>query len=230
MGHETPRAYLPLPDRPSHRRAVFHGHLAALVELLGGEPPAPADSDREWAHRARTIVSDTLRDTDVRPQGLFEHLVRAGVHDPDPSFNRQFIEPAVRSYGRRRVKSALIGYLRTGSDPERAGAARAWYWTGVSVRFLDWENRVLTPESQAEVDAVADLGAEWQEAALREFVANEDLDVRRCILPGLALGPGGQPAALHDLVAEAVRIARGHPDAYLRHRVEIQAAVPPDAP
>ncbi|KUN23495.1 hypothetical protein AQJ23_24370 [Streptomyces antibioticus] len=185
--------------------------------------PATAGPGREWEHEARSIVRRTLRTADALPAGLFEQLVRAGVYDPNPSFNRQFIEPAVRLYGRRRVKAALIDVLRTGSDVERAGAARAWYWTGVSVRYLDAENRVMTPESRAEVDSVADLGAEWQEAALREFIATEDLDVRRCILPGLVLNARRQPAELHGLVAEAVHIARSHPDAYLRQRVEIQA-------
>nr|WP_107120427.1 hypothetical protein [Streptomyces antibioticus] len=197
--------------------------MAELIEFLGAELPATAGPGREWEHEARSIVRRTLRTADALPAGLFEQLVRAGVYDPNPSFNRQFIEPAVRLYGRRRVKAALIDVLRTGSDVERAGAARAWYWTGVSVRYLDAENRVMTPESRAEVDSVADLGAEWQEAALREFIATEDLDVRRCILPGLVLNARRQPAELHGLVAEAVHIARSHPDAYLRQRVEIQA-------
>ncbi|MDT7840513.1 hypothetical protein [Streptomyces justiciae] len=222
MSDDTPRTYAPLPDRPDDRRAAFHGHVAQLIELLGAEPPATPGPGREWEHEARSIVRRTLRAAGVPPEGLFEQLVRTGVYDPNPSFNRQFIEPAVLLYGRRRVKAALIDVLRTGSDAERAGAARAWYWTGVSVRCLDRENRVMTPESRAEVDSVADLGAEWQEAALREFVANEDLDVRRCLLPGLVLNARRRPAELHGLVAEAVRIARNHPDAYLRHRVEVQ--------
>ncbi len=73
-----------------------------------------------------------------------------------------------------------------------------------------------------DLDAVADLVSEWRETALREFVMNEDLDVRRCIIPGLPLRAGRYPADLHELVQEAVRIARAHPDDYIRHRVEIQ--------
>ncbi|SNX65542.1 hypothetical protein SAMN06272735_7381 [Streptomyces sp. TLI_55] len=222
MSDDSPRTYAPLPDRPDGRRAAFHGHVAELIEFLGAEPPAAAGPDREWEHEARTIVRRALRAAEAPPEGVFERLVRTGVHDPNPSFNRQFIEPAVRLYGRRRVKAALIDVLRTGSDAERAGAARAWYWTGAPVRYLDGETRVMTPESRAEVDSVADLEAEWQEAALREFIANEDLGVRRCILPGLVLETRRRPAELHGLVAEAVRIARGHSDPYLRDRVEIQ--------
>ncbi|MER5641528.1 hypothetical protein ABT095_31880 [Kitasatospora sp. NPDC002227] len=66
------------------------------------------------------------------------------------------------------------------------------------------------------------LVKEWYEAALREFARNEDLDVRRCILPGLPLRKESYPAELHDLVDRAAAIARSHADEYLRHRAEIQ--------
>lgn len=73
-----------------------------------------------------------------------------------------------------------------------------------------------------ELAKTKDLRLRWREAALREFVSNEDLDVRRCILPGLSLDPDGYPDDLKDLVATAVHIARTHPDEYIRHRVEHQ--------
>ncbi len=140
---------------------------------------------------------------------------------PDPSFNRQLVEPALAAFGRRRVQLALLEHLRTGTNPERAGAARAWYWTQVALTYLAGSGSP-TPESQSEYDAFADLRREWHETALRVFVANEDLDVRRCILPGLDLGTQQYPEDLHETVAEAIRIARTHPDEYLRHRVEHQ--------
>ncbi|MFI2370300.1 hypothetical protein [Streptomyces sp. NPDC018833] len=64
--------------------------------------------------------------------------------------------------------------------------------------------------------------AEWNEAALREFVSNEHLDVRRCTLPGLPLRKSAYPPELHGLVDAAVATARSHPDEYIRHRVEHQ--------
>lgn len=59
----------------------------------------------------------------------FAPVLRAAVHEPDPSLNRQLVEPLVAAYGHRRVQLALIAYLETGSVPDAAGAARAWYWT-----------------------------------------------------------------------------------------------------
>ncbi|MGW3963312.1 hypothetical protein ACWED2_26080 [Amycolatopsis sp. NPDC005003] len=50
-------------------------------------------------------------------------LVRAAVHDPDPSFDRQFVEPLVAAFGARRTQEALLEILTTGTNPERAGVA-----------------------------------------------------------------------------------------------------------
>jgi hypothetical protein len=61
--------------------------------------------------------------------------------------------------------------------------------------------------------------AGMREATLREFVANDDIHVRRSILPGLSLSAAHYPGELHGLVAS---IARSRPDEYIRHRVEIQ--------
>lgn len=140
------------------------------------------------------------------PEPFFDPLVRAAVHDPDPSLDRQFVEPLCAVFGARRTQEALLGVLATGTDPERAGAARARYW--------------------ASFETSDDLEDRWNRAALREFVTNDDLDVRRCVLPGLSLDPARYPAELRPLVAEAVRIARTHSDDYLRHRVELQVADP----
>jgi hypothetical protein len=60
-------------------------------------------------------------------------------------------------------------------------------------------------------------------AALSSVVTEEDLDVRRCILPGLPLDPQMYPSDMREPVTRAVQIARTSNDEYLRHRVEIQA-------
>lgn len=218
------RGLMALPGRTLDATAEFHACLVELVRLVGGEAPGGQGPGWEWEVEVRAAVREGL----VQAGGsarLFEVLVRAAVLDPNPSFNRQFVEPAVAVFGRREVQAALIRYLRTGTDQERAGAARAWYWAQAGLVYRGQENYekgIATPESRAEYDAVADLRAEWGEATLREFVANDDLDVRRCILPGLSLKPEKYPEELRGLVAEAVHIARTHPDEYLRHRVEHQ--------
>ncbi|GAA5045328.1 hypothetical protein HNP84_002649 [Thermocatellispora tengchongensis] len=223
---KKPRLFMALPGRVEDQRPAFHRHVAALLRLIGEEVPAetPANSF-EWEHAARAAVSQGLSAAGEAPEAVFDALILAAVYDPNPSFNRRFVEPAVAYFGRRRVQAALVEVLRGGTNSEKAGAARAWYWAQPSLRYrgaADFAARKATEESQREYDALEDLRMRWREAALREFVANEDLDLRRCILPGLDLDPSRYPPELRDLVSAAVHIARTHPDEYIRHRVEHQ--------
>ncbi|WP_406631291.1 hypothetical protein [Amycolatopsis sp. WGS_07] len=216
MSQDEAEPLAPLPE-PVHRAAEqFRECLVEVARLAGAAPP-----DGSTEQHLRIGIREALDGRSQLSEELFDALLRAAVYDPDPSFNRQFVEPAVAAFGRRRVQEALLDYLATGTDPERAGAARAWYWAEPNLDYRG-KDLVATPESQAEYDAHADLRARWNAAALREFVSNEDLDVRRCILPGLPLHPSGHPDGARDLIAEAVHIARAHPDSYLRQRVEIQ--------
>jgi hypothetical protein len=57
---------------------------------------------------------------------------------------------------------------------------------------------------------------------LREFVTNADVNVRRSIIPSLNLDEANYPDDLKPLVAQAIAIARSHPDDYIPHRVEVQ--------
>lgn len=219
---DEPRPLMALPGRTSDEGPSFHRYMAEVLDLVEAEMPTvlgPTDLDQyEWEHALRAAVVDGVSRIESWPEELFATLIRAAVHDPNPSFNRQLIEPALAAVGRRRVQEALLELLSSGTDAEKAGAARAWYWTQVPSRF-----GISTPESQQEYDAVEDLRTRWRQTALQEFVSNEDLDVRRCILPGLTLNPAHYPAGIQDLVATAVHIARTHPDEYIRHRVEHQA-------
>ncbi|MFE6051332.1 hypothetical protein ACFQ6N_11275 [Kitasatospora sp. NPDC056446] len=206
------RILQPLPGRTGDESQTFDLRLARLLRLLGTEVAPGAD----YQGAARWEVHKAVAGRSDLPEEYFEALLEAAVHDPNPSFNRRFVEPALLAFGQRRVRLALLGYLRTGTDPERAGAARAWYWTALSVG--DGRNGAAADEGGSIRDT-------WYETALREFVANADLDVRRCILPGLPLVPRAYPAELHGLVEAAVAIARSHPDEYIRHRAEIQVGL-----
>ncbi|TMR89299.1 hypothetical protein EJK15_61560 [Nonomuraea basaltis] len=182
---------------------------------------APGDQ-RRWNQLARVALREACRNGLTLSDASFDVLIKAAVYDPDPSFNRQFVEPALNAFGRRRVRSALLDYLRTGTDGERAGAARAWYWSALPLRLHQVQAETPNTGSQAESDDRSVLTRDWYQAALQEFVSNEHLDVRRCILPGLPLWRSAYPPELQDLVDAAVSIARSHPDEYIRHRVEHQ--------
>ncbi|MFD1045812.1 hypothetical protein ACFQ1S_09690 [Kibdelosporangium lantanae] len=227
---DAPTLFRPLPARTVDRSAAYQALLQALLDLVGADSPPMDEADaRMWRHRARYAVGKAVirraaeaPEATPMPEEWFEPLIRAAVHEPDPSFNKQLIEPAITALGRRRVQLALINYLHTGTAPDIAGAARAWYWTQVPLTYLP-SSDTPTPESLAEYEAFDDLRQRYRHTALRQFVTVDDLDVRRCILPGLPLDPTLYPTEMHDLVAHAVRIARTSSDEYLRHRVVIQA-------
>ncbi|MFD3941455.1 hypothetical protein [Streptomyces sp. NPDC058579] len=215
------KTFAALPSRTEDGQAQFARCLEDVARVVGlgiAADEEPGDQ-RAWERRARTALREAcLRGMNLSEEA-FDALIKAAVHDPDPSFNRQFVEPTVNAFGQGRVQSALLGYLRTGTNPQRAGAARAWYWSALPPRMPHVRAQNPSSVGRAEPDQVSD---DWYETALREFVANEDLDVRRCLLPGLPLRKSAYPPELHDLVDAAVATARSHPDEYIRHRVEHQ--------
>ncbi|MFJ3882762.1 hypothetical protein ACIPW5_35600 [Streptomyces sp. NPDC090077] len=220
----TVQGFMALPGPVEGRREAFAGCVAEVVRVLGLDvvhKPQPGDP-RTWVSQARTALYKACRRDLILSEESFETLIKAAVYDPDPSFNRHFLEPALNAFGRGRVQASLLGYLRAGTDVERAGAANAWYWSALPLRMPTVRAEHPTGTGPAEPDDAPTVVAEWYETALREFVVNEHLDVRRCILPGLPLGKSAYPPELHDLVDAAVAIARSHPDEYIRHRVEHQ--------
>lgn len=223
-GSGTPQVFMALPARTGDAQELFLDCLADLVRVVRLDVPAEPDPDdrRGWRLLVRRALRNACREGLTLPDTAFGALLKAAVYDPDPSFDRQFVEPALNAFGRRRVRSALIEYLRKGTDLERAGAARAWYWTALPLRLYEVRAENTRADSRTDSEDRSVLVSAWNEAALQEFVSNEDLDVRRCILPGLPLWPSAYPPDLRALVVTAVEIARSHPDDYIRHRVEHQ--------
>lgn len=227
----TARVFQPLPGRTVDRSAAYEVLLNDLLLMVGVEPPVREEGPRgrrDWRHRARRTVGAAVADRAERvteagpvPEEWFEPLIRAAVHEPDPSFVRELVQPAVAAFGRRRVRLALLGYLENGDAADAGGAARAWYPTLVPLSFPTG-SRNPTPESAAEQAKYRDLDRRYSQAALQRFVADQDLDVRRCLLPSLWLSPDAYPADMQNLVTRAIEIARTSDDEYLRHRVEIQ--------
>lgn len=140
------------------------------------------------------------------PKRLLAPFLHAAVLERDPSRNRFYIAPCIRSWGDREINQRLLRYLETGSNEEKAGAASAFYWARGNPRDED----------------LGTLKAVIRSALLREFVQNEDVSVRQRIVPLLNLDPSVYSVDDRLLIAEAVAIARAHSDQYIRHRIEIQ--------
>lgn len=193
------------------------GVLEKRARKLLQRKPVP---DLEWLlavlegttkedQRKRYFLCSALSHTGQVPPLLFLPMLRAAVYERNPSLNRWFIEPCLRWAGLRRVNEVFVHYLETGTNAEKAGAASAFYWS-------------MARNPRVRDEDIRDLGARIRCRFLTEFVANEDVDVRRRILPGLLLDPEYYPEELHPLIPQAIQIARSHSDPYIRHRIEIQ--------
>jgi hypothetical protein len=202
------------------QRDFAHGQLSESdVNWLTG---ALTDSDAALREEVKWFVEFVLRVTPpLVAAPLFDPLIKAAVYERDPSHNRYFVEPCVRSTGWQRTAQALLVYVRDGTDFEKAGAVNALYhaFGYASSPDLYLEDRVPDPaESQGESPGAT--GARAHRVFLEEFVRNPDVDVRRSIVTWLR-DPNDYPLDLQGLAQEARRIALSHPDEYIQARAEI---------
>jgi hypothetical protein len=202
--HDSKRADIAWP------LAVLEAGSAAAT----GSPPATDGAVSEERQRLNFLLFIWHGGGQV-PKRLFEPLMRAAVYERDASYNRWYIEPCLRSFGPCRVVQRLTGYLQTGTNREKAGANNALYWAlglsddykGMGATVTDWQRLQLRTQR------------------LQEFAQNEDVEVRRSLIASLtggSLDPAAYPGGLQALVREVIRIARSHPDAYIRHRVGLK--------
>jgi hypothetical protein len=178
-----------------------------------------------WDGQRKWLVAAVFARSPV-PRRLLGPMIEAAIYEVNPSANRDFVEPCIASYGHRAVNEALLAYVERGSDFEKAGAVNALYWAQVGLRFSSVTQPFTldnaTPESRAAYRALHDVWQRERCLFLREFVTNANVHVRRSIIPGLNLDEAAYPDDLKPLVAQAIEIARSHPDDYIRHRVEVQ--------
>jgi hypothetical protein len=199
--------------------------LGDLLSLVGAEPSVLEEQEphERWRQYARYAVGVAVAERAAWadeagpvPNEWFEPLLRATVQDPDPDLVKHLVRPAITAFGLRRVRLALLDYLETGVAADAAGAARAWYWTllPLTLRLPSGEP---TPESVAERAKYRDLDLRYTELALHRFVADDDLDVRRYLLPSLPLRPETYPEHMRTLIAQVVEIVRTTDDEFMRH-------------
>ncbi|MEU3317073.1 hypothetical protein ABZ743_30960 [Streptomyces sp. NPDC006662] len=140
--------------------------VTELAQLLGVGDVGMEPEDRHARHLAHAVRKPLLGRASL-PDVWFVPLMAAAVYDPDPSFCRWFVEPAVYAFGRRRVMAALVDYLRTGTDAERAGAVRAWYSAHVPLRADRSPAYGPGGVRDPALDKSQDVKAAWLEASLR---------------------------------------------------------------
>jgi hypothetical protein len=155
----------------------------------------------------------------ITPKRLLRPMITAAVNEPNTSFNKSFVRPAVRCAGPSRVAEALVRIFREGVEEERVGALAALYWVAPIAHDFSF-------------DLDDDRGIE-QEELVDTFLATDSVALRRQILPWLKLATlkSGELAVRAARVAE---ICRASADDYLRSRVAVQlgesALLPPLPP
>ncbi len=189
---------------------------AAEVARLLGVEDVTAEPDDRRARRLAHAVRKPLLERARLPEELFVPLMAAAVHDPDPSFCRWFVEPAVYAFGRRRVMAALVDHLRNGTDAERAGAVRAWYAAHVPLRADRSPAYGPGGVRDPALDESQDLEHAWWEASMRVFAEAADPRMRHRLLLGLPTSRAAHPPHLHELFESTLVSARAHPDPHIR--------------
>ncbi|MES5820773.1 hypothetical protein [Streptomyces sp. RG80] len=180
------------------------------------EAPVPDEPNARHARRLALAVRKPLLERASLPEELFAPLMAAAVYDPDPSFCLWFVEPAVYAFGRRRVMAALVDYLRSGTDAERAGAVRAWYCAHVPLRA--GRSPAYGPGGVRDpaLDEAQDIRGAWLEASMRVFAEATDLRMRHRVLLDLPTSRAAYPPHLHQLFASTLATAQAHPDQHIR--------------
>ncbi|MFF9340198.1 MULTISPECIES: hypothetical protein [unclassified Streptomyces] len=189
--------------------------VTELAQLLGVGDVGVEPEDRHARHLAHAVRKPLLGRASL-PDEWFVPLMAAAVYDPDPSFCRWFVEPAVYAFGRRRVMAALVDYLQVGTDAERAGAVRAWYSAHVPLRADRSPAYGPGGIRDPALDESQDIKDAWLEASLRVFAETTDLKMRHRVLPDLPTAREAYPPPLHELLESTLVSARAHPDPRIR--------------
>ena len=163
--------------------------------------------DLEWCREAlkhprkRWFVASLFAKAPV-PRRLQSSMIQAAVEVENPSTNRQFVEPCVRSLGALGTLKTLRKTLEEGSVVEQTGAVDALYWVNSNPRNED----------------LADERASLRQIMIRLFLEIDFVPLQRSIISKLTPTSG----EVEPLFEQVVAAARSHGDEYIRHRVEIQ--------
>lgn len=136
------------------------------------------------------------------PKRLLSSMIQAAIEVENPSTNRQFIEPCLRSLGALGILKLLRKTVEEGSVIEQTGAVDALYWVNSNPRNED----------------VDDERALLRRNMISLFLETDFVPLQRSIISQL----GPMSGEVEPQFEQVVAIARIHPDEYIRHRVDIQ--------
>jgi len=211
----------------------YNKEIKSLVNLINRDKSGLKPEDYEWFKKALLdenrvlFVIFFLREIiKGMPKKLYQHMIKAAMLEDKATHNRKFVELCLKTYGYREVYNTLFKYLEDGSNEEKIGAVKVFYWIKPRLVYAknakDHSFKNATHESKELYNSVRGLEIRKNYLYLKEFVKNEDLDVRRAIIPALKLKIEFFPEEVKPLAEQAIEIARTSDDAYIRERVEVQ--------
>lgn len=113
--------------------------LTVIEDFLGKAASAfPRDSDSALAWFAAALtepprkwfVAKILERVNPVPRTLLDPLLVAALREPNPSANRVFVEPCVRTFGAPAVKARLNELAMQSEENDGESLANALYWVG----------------------------------------------------------------------------------------------------
>lgn len=155
-------------------------------------------------------------------ENLYQPLLHAAVYETSPLRVQAFMEPLVKAFTVKRVYQNLIDYIEKGTDFEKAGAVNALHWVGE--RKSSGESGRHRPDM-----GMMSLDDYRRMLYMNTFINNHDLDVRRSIITYVDMDPFTANAPMKELIEKVTKLARAHPDEYIRHRIEVQLGRSPSA-
>ena len=76
----------------------------------------------------KIFVADLMYLYNPIPDNLLPAMLRNGIKFEDPSFNRIFLRPCIKSFGYGKIEKMLDEIEHNGSTLEKVGVARLRYW------------------------------------------------------------------------------------------------------
>ena len=187
-----------------------------LADVCRCAPPTAAALSALLADaRYRHVVKGLVIAARSVPEPLLRPMLVAAARTLNPSCNQDFVFPCTLTFGRRRVVTTLLDIALTGSNSLKAGAVNALYWAWAPRQVLRWRPADPAPAPGPPDEPVEDLRQAFLTWAVREFIENTDVDVRRVLVPHVVSARDREPV----LAERAVAIAKNHTDAYIRQRV-----------
>jgi hypothetical protein len=111
-----------------------HNEVRSLVGHAASSLPGDNQVALQWFIHAlqspshKWFVAKVMALASPVPRALLDAMLLSGLLEPNPSSNKLFIEPCVKTFGASAVRERLKALASTPGVPENHGLEKALYW------------------------------------------------------------------------------------------------------